>query len=439
MLACSAPLAQLPVRLHCPRCACCFFLIRSADSMPCCSAAACADAEGCACACCTALRVSAAAQPHFITSQLPQNQQDAAAAAAAAVAAAAAAAAPCAASAAPPPRRRHAPELDGAAARVGDRPLAQEALVLGLLPHHAATDVNLLAAHAHLQGSRDRGAGHGSAAGGGATAAGCEQLLQPPATQIPGAPRSAPAPNHTAACSSQVQAAASPPAAVPALPRLAAAQCAPSTPLTRCWPLSSCLAMTEARRPSMCPRQSTTTVCRQGGRACLEPRRQPCRLRLPERLSGLPVAPQPELLLAGGRRGPDERCRALAGSRLRACPTGLLASPSEPAAGHAARLPCLPPPDHCPTALAAPAAWWLMLVSKEVCAGRAGGFVSAHAGPGHACCALNCTACQRQLQDARNSAHVFHRRSKVFRCDWQSSACFLQHVHRLELACALCG
>jgi hypothetical protein len=29
-----------------------------------------------------------------------------------------------------------------------------------------------------------------------------------------------------------------------------------------CWPLSSCLATTLARRPSMCPRQSTTTVCK---------------------------------------------------------------------------------------------------------------------------------------------------------------------------------
>ena len=37
-----------------------------------------------------------------------------------------------------------------------------------------------------------------------------------------------------------------------------------SAPLTMCWPLSSCLASTLARRPSMWPRQSTTTVCRAG-------------------------------------------------------------------------------------------------------------------------------------------------------------------------------
>lgn len=38
----------------------------------------------------------------------------------------------------------------------------------------------------------------------------------------------------------------------------------PPAPLTMCWPLSSCLASTLARRPSMWPRQSTTTVCRAG-------------------------------------------------------------------------------------------------------------------------------------------------------------------------------
>lgn len=56
-----------------------------------------------------------------------------------------------------------APELDGAAAGVGHGALAQEALVLGLLPHHAAGDVDLLAAHAHLHtvGSSTRKHTHG--------------------------------------------------------------------------------------------------------------------------------------------------------------------------------------------------------------------------------------------------------------------------------------
>ena len=62
-----------------------------------------------------------------------------------------------------------APELDGTVAGVGHRALAQEALVLGLLPHHAAADVDLLAPHAHLQHGkrRARRAGQGEAAARG--------------------------------------------------------------------------------------------------------------------------------------------------------------------------------------------------------------------------------------------------------------------------------
>lgn len=177
-----------------------------------------------------------------------------------ATAASAAAKPACSPAHGPPQDARRSAEVEGAPGGVGVVPLVQEALVLHLLAHQTARDDNLLAADDHLRGGTARETRSGT---------GCSPGAAGHARRQPWSERGA-------------RGVMGP---------------------TIWWPLRTCLAMMEARRPSMCPRASITTACAPGSDRSAP---APC---------GAPFA------APGAENGPFcGRARAAADLRHLACP-----------------------------------------------------------------------------------------------------------------------